>query len=157
MNSPDESKPILPRTAHQRIHDLLSVWQAISRERRPSETDFPTETLVKTHPGYCIIDRIESSDGGLDFCYRSVGPEHLQRTLADLKGSRFSQVLDLNELPRALEVYEDVYQSRQPHYWEKINMILNAPPTRYGRLLVPLYGDDNNVSCVLGTWVWQDG
>ncbi len=148
---------MLPADAPRAFVDLLQRWQSIVATRLPSEADFPFADLVGEHPGLGLIEPAVSPEGRPDYRYCRVGPEHESRTGRALEGSFYSDVLYAACIQRVLQAYGEIQSSGQPHYWDSINLVHGSRPLAYGRLMLPLFADDQKVRHLLGCWIWRDG
>lgn len=147
---------MLPSDAPPSLGPLLRRWQKIAEARPPQPGDFPFDGLVRDHPGLGLIEPAVSPEGRSDYRYRRVGPAHKLRTGRSLEGKLFRDVLHAASIPRVLQIYDEILAQGQPHYWESINLVHGAKPVAYGRLVLPLFGEDGTVSHLLGCWVWRD-
>ena len=147
---------MLPPDAPLALMILLQRWQQIAAERLPRGEDFPFDALVADHPGLGLIEPAVSPEGRPDYRYCRVGPAHKRRTGRSLEGKLFRDVLHAASIPRVLQIYDEILAQGQPHYWESINLVHGAKPLAYGRLILPLFGEDGKASHLLGCWIWRD-
>lgn len=103
-----------------------------------------------------LIELVRSDDRGLDLKHVRVGPAHFRHTGQQLEGKLYSQTLYPKVLDRMIAVYQAVLETGEPHYWQRINGVFGAPPVEFSRLLLPLYDDEGNAHCLIGSWVWKD-
>ncbi|NNE21453.1 MAG: hypothetical protein HKN11_02475 [Rhizobiales bacterium] len=146
----------LPNDAPDRLVVLLKYWQNTADHHPPTQHDLSFDELVDEHPGMMLIELVRSDDRGLDLKHVRVGPAHFRHTGQQLEGKLYSQTLYPKVLDRMIAVYQAVLETGEPHYWQRINGVFGAPPVEFSRLLLPLYDDEGNAHCLIGSWVWKD-
>lgn len=125
---------------------VLKMWNDIRNSGRfPVRGDFPPEKLVGFLGKVLLIEVHEQAPR---FRFRLFGSEISQRFGRDLTGKS----LDDLKAPLYREMvrrhYEEVVASGQPSLYE-ITGIREMRRRRYQRLLLPLFGDNNQVVMLL--------
>ena len=146
----------IPDDIAEPLAQLLRLWTTISADHRPTEADFPFDSLVSDNPGLALIDIVERPMGKMDFRYRRVGPAHSANTGWNIEGRFVSEVVHPHIFRRTVVTYQRIQKTATPHYWQMINVLHGAPPVAYERVILPLFDNNASVSKLLGLWEWRE-
>lgn len=103
-------------------------------------TDFP-----KLLPRVAMI-AVENRDGGFRYRYRLAGTEIVTRAGRDPTGKCFEDLYEGDYLTTATALYDELRQSKQPHFSERVFPIGDGESyLRYDRLILPLASDHQSV------------
>lgn len=117
----------------------------------PSRRDIDPTDFPKLLPRVAMIaveDAGENGDGdgGVCYRYRLAGTEIVTRAGRDPTGKRFEDLYQGDYLATARALYDELRQSKKPHFSERVFPIGDGESyLRYDRLILPLAADHRTV------------
>ncbi len=115
--------------------------EGLPSRREIDPTDFPKRML----PRIAVIG-VETVDGAIRYRYRLAGTEVVSRAGRDPTGKTFEDLYEGDYLETARSLYDELRQSKQPHFSERVFPIGDGESfLRYDRLILPLASDHDTV------------
>jgi len=140
-----EAAPLsaLSHPEHVWIHDY---WRARKPEAGlPSRRDIDPTDFPKLLPRIAMI-AVDDRDENVHYRYRLAGTEIVTRAGRDPTGKYFEDLYQGDYLATATALYDELRQSRQPHFSERVFPIGDGESyLRYDRLILPLATDHQKV------------
>lgn len=124
----------------------------------------PTLSALKDHgapiddPGFAMLGRDETQHRGKNkFVFRvlSVGSDHMQWHGHIEEGQLLDEIVHPAHLESLIGLYNRLCEEKTLHRWRCMNMVRNAPPSSYTRVLAPIADDVGDGRCLAGIWVWH--
>jgi len=125
---------------------LYDYW----RERKPADglpgrKDIDPADFPRLLPRVAVI-AVETVDGAIRYRYRLAGTEVVSRAGRDPTGKTFEDLYEGDYLGTARALYDELRQSKQPHFSERVFPIGDGESfLRYDRLILPLASDHHTV------------
>lgn len=125
---------------------LYDYWRAKKPEGGlPSRRDIDPTDFPKLLPRVAMI-AVERGQGGNEYRYRLAGTEIVTRAGRDPTGKCFADLYEGDYLATARALYDDLCETRRPHYSERVFPIGDGESyLRYDRLILPLASDRQTV------------
>jgi hypothetical protein len=136
------------------------AWHNASSDRKP-----PTLQALAAlgapldHPGFGMLGRSEKQHRGKSaaaFQVLVAGPNHFELGGKIAAGQWLDEIVHPAHLASLVELYETICSERTLHQWRCMNMVRNAEPFSYTRVLGAIDDDAGDGRCLAGVWVWHD-
>jgi hypothetical protein len=136
------------------------AWHDASSEGKPPTLQaLSVRGAPLDHPGFGLLGRLEKQIRGKNtpaFQVLAVGPNHFELGGKIKAGQWLDEIVHPAHLASLIEIYETICREQSLHKWRCMNMIRNAEPYSYTRVLGAIEDDTGDGRCLAGVWVWHD-
>jgi hypothetical protein len=147
----------------QALDDFCAAWQKASSIDSPPTLAMLADCGAQLdHPGFAIIGRCSTPGrrakppSGLMFQVLAAGADHEHFGGKIMTGQWLDEIVHPAHLASLIEIYETICREQSLHKWRCMNMIRNAEPYSYTRVLGAIEDDTGDGRCLAGVWVWHD-
>lgn len=109
-------------------------------------------------PGFAMLGRGETQHRGKTkavFRVLAAGDDHIRLGGSVMVGQMLDEIVHPAHLESLIGLYNRLCDEKTLHRWRCMNMVRNAPPTSYTRVLAPIADDVGDGRCLAGVWVWH--
>ncbi|MFN3169902.1 MAG: hypothetical protein ACE37E_04340 [Hyphomicrobiales bacterium] len=109
-------------------------------------------------PGFAMLGRDETQHRGKSkavFRVLAAGPDHAHWSNSVMVGQLLDEIVHPAHLESLIGLYNRLCEEKTLHRWRCMNMVRNAPPTSYTRVIAPIADDVGDGRCLAGIWVWH--
>jgi hypothetical protein len=150
-----------PKTlAEEPLKAFSNAWRDASVEGKPPTLQALTDRGAPLdHPGFGMLGRSEKQHRGKSaaaFMVLAAGPNHFELGGKIKAGQWLDEIVHPAHLASLVELYETICREKSLHQWRCMNMVRNAEPFSYTRVLGAIDDDIGDGRCLAGVWVWHD-
>ncbi len=146
--------------AEEPLEAFSNAWRVAASEGvLPTLQALGANGAPLDHPGFGMLGRSEKQHRGKSaavFQVLAAGPNHFELGGRVKAGQWLDEIVHPAHLASLIELYETIHREHSLHQWRCINMVRNAEPFSYTRVLGAIDDDAGDGRCLAGVWVWHD-
>jgi hypothetical protein len=138
---------------------FAAAWQKCRESGvLPTLSDIKDQGAPIDDPGFAMLGRDEARHRGKNkvvFRVLAAGEDHARLGGPVLAGQLLDEIVHPAHLESLIGLYNRLCEEKTLHRWRCMNMVRNAPPSSYTRVLAPIADDVGDGRCLAGVWVWH--
>lgn len=146
---------VRPDVLPEKLIDFEAYWKSIVDPEigMPRKSNFDLIHIAPLMSHIAILDVHRSDDGKNRYKFRFAGTWHRENFFMELTGHFVDTLRQDDPLDAVNEVYREIEQTSDLHYWRRHSIVEGREYMTYHRLMGPLADDDGTVVQLVGCFV----